>query len=481
MRALVPLNLHGWMAVGGQPVERLRQYLRQLSPGARALLIAELERTLLRGDEVPGGDLVLQEVRQAVRESGASAPRIGNPARLFFYRVEPFLVDDTSALKHQGRIARAALEPIWAWIGRDLLPAEAKTYAEDISGALLVGGNSATCDRLTCDFQDRVAERIQHVLAATASDEKMRRRVAGQIGTNTVIDDVRDLSAILQAREALALIGDRLPGHVRNLADAQLDAVKAALDYPAARWASILPYALVLAMSRLAAPWQLIRLAVKAAQSDDAARIAATPYATAVTIVLAEIERMVGELKTDLKRGGGVPMTSLLKGIHDSARGVRTELDLPVDSPWGRQLAAIRADISTVLKAEIESAPGRVRRLLRPRPAREIVAGTALDPSDVADTEALIQLLGACRNYASELAVSEMTTRVHGELQQYLDTGTKTLLEGLRSAGAADRPFRQSQVDAAVRFCGIVFGQEYASLLTKAAEVAAHSKAAVRA
>jgi hypothetical protein len=481
MRALVPLNLHGWMAVGGQPVERLRQYLRQLSPGARALLIAELERTLLRGDEVPGGDLVLQEVRQAVRESGASAPRIGNPARLFFYRVEPFLVDDTSALKHQGRIARAALEPIWAWIGRDLLPAEAKTYAEEISGALLVGGNSATCDRLTCDFQDRVAEHIQHVLAATASDEKMRRRLAGQIGTNTAIDDVRDLSAILQAREALALIGDRLPGHVRNLADAQLDAVKAALDYPAAQWASILPYALVLAMSRLAAPWQLIRLAVKAAQSDDAARIAATPYATAVTIVLAEIERMVGELKADLKRGGGVPMTSLLKGIHDSARGVRTELDLPVDSPWGRQLAAIRADISTVLKAEIESAPGRVRRLLRPRPAREIVAGTALDPSDVADTEALIQLLGACRNYASELAVSEMTTRVHGELQQYLDSGTKTLLEGLRSAGAADRPFRQSQVDAAVRFCGIVFGQEYASLLTKAAEVAAHSKAAARA
>ena len=467
------------MAVGGQPVERLRQYLRQLSPGARALLIAELERTLLRGDEVPGGDLVLQEVRQAVRESGASAPRIGNPARLFFYRVEPFLVDDTSALKHQGRIARAALEPIWAWIGRDLLPAEAKTYAEEISGALLVGGNSATCDRLTCDFQDRVAERIQHVLAATTSDEKMRRRVAGQIGTDTAIDDVRDLSAILQ--EALAVIGDRLPGHVRNLADAQLDAVKAALDYPAARWASILPYALVLAMSRLAAPWQLIRLAVKAAQSDDAARIAATPYATAVTIVLAEIERMVGELKTDLKRGGGVPMTSLLKGIHDSARGVRTELDLPVDSPWGRQLAAIRADISTVLKAEIESAPGRVRRLLRPRPAREIVAGTALDPSDVADTEALIQLLGACRNYASELAVSEMTTRVHGELRQYLDSGTKTLLEGLRSAGAADRPFRQSQVDAAVRFCGIVFGQEYASLLTKAAEVAAHSKAAARA
>jgi hypothetical protein len=54
------------------------------------------------------------------------------------------------------------------------------------------------------------------------------------------------------------------------------------------------------------------------------------------------------------------------------------------------------------------------------------------------------------------------------------------LLEGLRHAGDADRSFRQSQVDAAVRFCAKVFGREYAALLGKAAEVAvtAESKAA---
>ena len=40
-------------------------------------------------------------------------------------------------------------------------------------------------------------------------------------------------------------------------------------------------------------------------------------------------------------------------------------------------------------------------------------------------------------------------------------------------AGEADRSFRQSQVDAAVRFCAKVFGKDYAALLSKAAEVAA--------
>ena len=43
-------------------------------------------------------------------------------------------------------------------------------------------------------------------------------------------------------------------------------------------------------INRLAAPWQLIRIATRAAESDEAARIAETPYAAAVTIVLGETE-----------------------------------------------------------------------------------------------------------------------------------------------------------------------------------------------
>src|SRR5262249_40594648 len=92
-----------------------------------------------------------------------------------------------------------------------------------------------------------------------------------------------------------------------------------------------------------------------------------------------------------------------------------------------------------VLRAEIESMPGRVRRLLRPRKAIEIAPGSCLDSGDVVDTEALIELVGACRNYAGELAVSEMTTRCYNELEQYLDTGMQALLDGLASAGASDR------------------------------------------
>ena len=84
--------------------------------------------------------------------------------------------------------------------------------------------------------------------------------------------------------------------------------------------------------------------------------------------------------------------------------------------------------------AEIELMPGRVRRLIRPRPSKEIVPGSRLDADEVTETEALIGFVAACRNYASELAINEVTQRTFNELQQFLDTGTRTLLDALRGA-----------------------------------------------
>src|SRR6266545_4321088 len=459
------------MAMSGLPVERLRIYLRQLPPGARALLITELERAVMRGDEIPGGEALLDEVRSAARESESSVPRAADPARLFFRALDPFLIDDDPAHKHLGRIARKALDPIWAWICRDLAPAEANIFRDE-AGRALIAGDDAACERLSADLQDCVAAKIQAALTAAKIDDRARRRMIGQIGTPKAIEDARDLLIILNARDAIATIEGRLPEHIRNLADVPLDAVKAAVDLSIVSRHELLPYALVLVMGHLAAPWQVVRLAVKSAESDDATRIAASPYAIAVTMVLADIERMVIALKSHLKRGATGDAALLIKSIHDAARGLRTELDLSGDQPWARQLAAVRSDVADVLKTEVESVSGRVRRL---RPAAEIARKSVLDAGDVAETEALIELAGTCRHYASELAISEMTLRTFSELQRYLDTGTRTLLDGLRQAGESDGLFRQSQVDAAVRFCAKVFGEDYAALLAKAAEVAANA------
>jgi hypothetical protein len=292
-----------------------------------------------------------------------------------------------------------------------------------------------------------------------------------QIGTPRAAEDVIMLKAALAGRDALEALAAQLPLRVVNLAGDELDRHKAAIENTAAGDYDLFLCALLTVMGRLSAPWQIIRFGIKAAGSDVAARVSETRYAVTVTIVLAELERLVGELRNDLS-GGGVAVGALLKTIHDTARGLRTELDLPVDSSWGRALSRQRAQIAELLRSQIESAPGRMRRLLRPRPSDEIRPHSVLDAQEVDETEALIEFVGNCRYFAGELALNEMTRRTFSEVQQYLDSNTRSLLDALRHAGDTDRSFRQSQVDAAVRFCAKVFGKDYAVLLARAAEVA---------
>ena len=96
------------MTSDGQAVERLRDYLRTLRPEARAMLVVELERGLLRGEESAGSDLILQELRRTIRAAGQPVTRIGNAARLFFAPVEPFLIDDAADHKCRATCACVA-------------------------------------------------------------------------------------------------------------------------------------------------------------------------------------------------------------------------------------------------------------------------------------------------------------------------------------------------------------------------------------
>jgi hypothetical protein len=72
------------------PSDRIREYLRQLTPRARARLLAEMERLHLCGEDIPDTGLVLAALRAEFRKEGQTHDRVGNPSRYF---LEPVLVD----------------------------------------------------------------------------------------------------------------------------------------------------------------------------------------------------------------------------------------------------------------------------------------------------------------------------------------------------------------------------------------------------
>lgn len=447
--------------------ERLREYLAQLPPKAQALLMREFERAIERGEDAAVATLVLEELRRVARSpSDDLTARVEDPARLVFRPLEPFLVDGNAAIR-PGQIRRGSLLPVWQWLCREGAPDAARAF----EAALAQLGETASVserNRPINDFQSVAAGTIDGVLASGIDS----RRALARLGSPQAIEDLPAIGVVLKAREALDALNSRLPATVRGFGDSQVASVSGALNTPVLQSRLVLPFALSLVMSRLVAPWQVIRLAIAAAASDDEIRVAATPFGVAVTMAIHDLVQIAGGLRADIKRGNFTDVPDCLKTVHDGVRGLRTELDIRNDSAWGRQLASIRVDISNTLQTEIDSVPGRVRRLLRQRPDKDISATSRLDSIDVDETAALIDFVAVCRTYASELAINEVTLRTFSDLQHYLEPTTEALVESLRGADSRTLPFRQMQVKAAIRFCEVLFGRDYAALMERAAESA---------
>lgn len=445
--------------------EKLSVYLAQLPLRAQAMLMREFEQAIERGDDAAVADFVLAELRRIVRASDEDIrPRTDNPARLVFRPLDAFLADKSVA-SVPGQVRRGSLNPIWQWLGRIGAPDEVSAFTGALKQARLAPDE---IDKAVRILQLAAAEAIASATAASATPEQ--RRGIGQIGSVTAVEDLAPIGAVLGAADALDALGARLPGNIRAFGDPQIASIRAALNQSALQAPRLVPFTLAIVMQRLAAPWQIIRLAIKNAASDDAARVAATPFGVAVTMAIQALAGVAATLRDDIKRGQFARVGEYLKTLHDGVRGLRTEIDIRNESEWGRQLTALRVEISNSLQFEIDSVPGRVRRLLRQRPDRDVTIDTRLDPAEIEQTAALIDFVAVCRTFASELAINELTLRTYSDLQHYVEHATESLVESLRHCDPGVRGFREQQIQAAIRFCDVLFGHDYAVLMTRAAD-----------
>jgi hypothetical protein len=469
-------------AAAPSSMERLRAYLSALPDSAKQLLSAEIARARARGEEVPGGDMIVAALGLATAQAPASqakaapaeeARREDAAPRLLFRPVEPFLIDERLETKVRGRIMRASLPAIWTYLKRDLKPDEAAAL-EQVCRRAEVDGDEAPVAAAIADFLPKFIAAAHDALDQANAGELERKRLTVRLGDERVREDLADVLAVLRDGSAIASAIAKAPGSIKNLADEGLANARAMLDPLAASRPGLLPFSLALLQTRLAQRAQLARLAVLAADSDEPSKIAASPYRAAVDLVICDIERATQKVSRAIKEGRGDRAAAGIKEFHDFVRSLRTDMSLTGDGPWQRRIAKLRADLAALLSAEIEGIPGEVRRLIRPR-QRSDQPMQPITEEVVGEVEARLDLLNTCRSHASEIALNELTTRVFSEIQGYLDPTLTQLMENIRSAPDVDRALKISQIEAAVRFSARIFGASYAQLLQKAADVAINS------
>jgi hypothetical protein len=344
------------------PVESLQGYLRELTPQTRARLLAEVERLRLAGEDVPGADLILTELRAEPRKEARPVARLDPAAQHFFRLLEPYLTDRPAERANAAQLSRASLPPIWEWIVRDLMASMARAYTDEMKG-LVTAGKQRELEQAVQAFQNKAVKYLDGTLASASGPEQARARLATRGGTPATFDDLAKMLRVLKAREALTQFAQGQPARIKKFVGAPLEKTRAALDAFAAEHGEAVPFALVLVARRLTPAWQLIRLATKAVETKDPDEIADTPYAFAVTMVLDRLEDQLDILRAALKAEHIVRAKELLTDIYDTEYALRVRIDLE-DTAWGDRLDATIEAVSRALESEANNFPTGLRHVL---------------------------------------------------------------------------------------------------------------------
>jgi hypothetical protein len=347
----------------------IQEYLKKLTPTARGYLLTELERLEACGEEMPGSGEILATLRAEFRTDESTQARAGNASRYFFAPLEPLLIDGAPEHANSGRILRGSLAPIWEWINQDLLPTMARDYAKEIN-ELIAADIQRGALRVAAAFQTKVIKSLENTLGSPDGADQTRIKLAAYTASHAAQGDVARMLCVLRARDALAKFNEALPATIRKFDDARVLKMTKLLDGFGKDHPDAVPFALALVANRLRTSWQLIRLATKAAPSKQAADIAATPYAIAVSMVLDRLEDKRSALRLALRNDRVLDCRNLLKDIYDTEYALQVRIDSLEESDWGKRLRDLMNRVAVLVDADVSRFPPEVGHVLGSRRLR---------------------------------------------------------------------------------------------------------------
>jgi hypothetical protein len=350
-------------------VDRIWEFVQRLSPLTRSCLLIELERLESCGVELPGSADIQAKLRAEFRKDGSGQNREAQPSHHFFAALEPLIAEGAPEHASLGRIPRSSLAPIWEWIVRDLLPTMARDFNAQMRG-LIGTDKQKELKQAVSVFQTKVVKYLENTLSDPVAAEMTRARLATYTAARSAYGDLVKIMIALRARDAIAKFNKALPEKFVKFGDAEVAKVTALLDAFAKDNSEAVPFAIALIGKRLKTPWQLIRLATKAAPTKDAADVAAAPYAIAVPMVLDRIDDGRMALRVALKQNRVLIARDLLAEIYDTEYALQVRIDRFEESEWGVRLKGLMDAIAALVAAEISRFPAQVGHVLGSRRLR---------------------------------------------------------------------------------------------------------------
>jgi hypothetical protein len=442
----------------------LKNFLGTLSGDAAAKLASAVEADRLHDGHALPHDQILEGLRPALRDNHAG--RTPTPLRLFCEPFEDLLNSLPRKTKQKGSIPRASLLPIWLWLGRDLLPAETQSFITDAK-ALIVVRKYEEARARAVSFWEIAAPAMQ------AAAGKQAARTA--LGDPLLVADAQEMALLLSAGPEMLRVQALLPRLVASFTEDMIWELRPIYDGLVSRLPEASAYVAVVAMNRLAKPWEALRLPMHICRQHSDTMIAKTDMGLVGEIIFARMEGLRDAiLVTRHPLFQAEILLAQVAQFTEMSSAIVKEIEIKRDGEWGQRLLKDRAQTGGVMDNFMDRA---VRELSAAMPMQR-GTGAAADFSRPLDAEKrdlalrYIKLVTGSRNFAAAGSFAAKQKKAYEDIGVYLRRYIEDAVKELKGAEPARRALVENYFQFCVELTGLLFSEKEAELLQRRGKAA---------
>jgi hypothetical protein len=407
-----------------------------------------------------------------VLRRAAGSDRTPTPLRLFCAPFEDLLSAVPRETKQKGRIARDSVGPVWAWLDRSLLTAELRDYSRAFKDFVVTGRHAQARARAAAFW--KLAGGTMRTAIANDTDA-----VTAQLGSELVREDAREMACMLLAGTDIVELQAKMPKFSAAMNEELLWQLREIYERVLAETPDAAPYVAVVAMNRLARPWEALRLASVVSKQAQDTKISSTDMGLVGEIMFGDIEmHETAVLAARHPIFDAETLVDHLSRFTSLSSGIVKGIEIRRDGKWGQRLLKDRAALAEVMDDFMERAPKEFSAAL-PMTGNPPVADFAhsVDEERIARAERYVRLIAGCRSFAGSASFGASQKKADEEMAQLLRAYSEDVLKELR--GGPRHAMAESQLDFVIALSEILFGEEETDLLRRrvraaqAAQVAA--------
>ena len=433
---------------------------------ARLAKAVEIDR-LMDGKTLPHED-ILSGLRPVLRRDPMA--RTLTPLRLFCLPFQDLLNSQPRKIKQKGVIARATVQPLWRWLGENLLPEETLRYSAEIKALVA----AKRIDEALTRAGDYWILASATLMTALAEPKKARQALIEE----AAVADAAEVALLLAAAPSVLKIHALMPLS-SPMTESLLWELRAVYDALVATQPDAAPYVAVVVLNRLSRPWEGLRLPLMIARQHSDTLISKTDMGLVGEILFDRLDSLQGTILA-VRQPQFDTDTLLLqaKQFADLSAAIVKEIEVRRDGEWGQRLLKDRAAVGAAMEKFMERAPKELAAALPVQRG----TGKSADFSKPVDAEKrelamrYARLVVGCRNFAAAASFGARQKDVFEELCALLRRYNEDVVRELR--GADNLNVVETQFHFATELTALLFSEEEAELMRRRGKAAQAASAA---